>query len=111
MGFFFLLCAATLGMLLVVGTMVARVLFWIVLLPFRLLFGVLLFPFWLLKTALKLVGVVLLLPILAVAGGLALIGLALAALVTIVVPLAPILLVGLLLWVVIRSFSRRPVAA
>lgn len=108
MGFFLLFSLATLGVLLAVGALAVRALLWIVLLPFRMVFGLLLFPVWLVKSALKLVGFAIVLPIVAVAGGLALIGVLLAAVLAVVVPLAPILLVAGLLWVVVRSFGRRP---
>jgi hypothetical protein len=110
MGFFLLLSLTTLGLLLAAGVMAARAILWIVLLPFRIVFGLLFLPFWLAKAALKLVGLVIFVPLAVVAGGLALIGVLLAALLAVAVPLLPILIVGGLLWAIIRSFSRRPAA-
>jgi hypothetical protein len=108
MGFFLLLCFASIGILLAAGVAAARALLWLVFLPFKLLFGILLFPIWLVKTAFKIVGFAIVLPIAAVAGGIAILGLLLAAALAVLVPLAPILIVGGLLYLVVRSFSRRP---
>ena len=108
MGFFLLLCFVTAGLLLAAGVAAARALLWLVFLPFKLVFGILLFPIWLVKTAFKVVGFAIVLPIAAVAGGLVLIGVLLAAAVAVLVPLAPILIVGGLLYLVVRGFSRRP---
>jgi hypothetical protein len=108
MGFFLLLCLVTAGFFLTLGVMAVRAVFWLVLLPFRLVFGLLLFPFWIARFALKLVGFAIVLPIVAVAGGVALIGLLATAVLAVLVPLVPVLLVGGLLYLVVRSFSRRP---
>ena len=108
MGLFLLVLFCTARHLLAAGVVAARALLWFVVLPFKLLFGILLFPVWLVKTALKIVGFAIVLPIVAVAGGLALIGLLIAAALAVLVPLAPILLVGGLLYLVVRGFSRRP---
>jgi hypothetical protein len=51
------------------------------------------------------------LPIVAVLGAVALVGLIATAVVAVLVPLAPVLLVGGLLYVVFRLFSRRPAVA
>jgi hypothetical protein len=111
MGFFLLLCLAGAGLLVAAGVMAVRALFFLVLLPFRLLFGLVLFPLWLVRTALKIVGAAIVLPIVAVAGGIALIAVVAAAVLALVVPLLPILLVGVALYFIIRAITRRPVAA
>ena len=111
MGFFLLLCLAGAGCLVAAGVMAVRAVFFLVLLPFRLLFGLVLFPLWLVKTALKIVGAVIVLPIVAVAGGIALIAVVAAAVLALMVPLLPILLVGVALYFIIRALTRRPVAA
>jgi hypothetical protein len=86
-----------------------RAVFWLVLLPFKLIFAVLFVPIWLVKTAFRVVGLAIVAPIMllaAVVGG-ALLVLGLIA--TLIVPLVPIALVAALLWLVIRSFGHRPV--
>jgi hypothetical protein len=110
MGFFLLLCLITAGFLLTLGVMAVRAVFWLVLLPFRLVFGLLLFPLWIARAAFKLIGFVVLLPILALAGGIAVLGLLAATVLAVLVPLAPVLLVAGLAYLVLRGFSRRPVA-
>lgn len=82
-----------------------RALVFVVTLPFRLLFGLLLIPFWIAKTVLRVGGVVVLLPLLACAGVLAVILFALGAIAVAILPLVPIVLIGLLLWAVIRAFK------
>jgi hypothetical protein len=111
MGFFLLLCLAGAGFLVAVGVMAVRAVFFLVLLPFRLLFGLVLFPLWLARAALKIVGAAIVLPIMAVAGGIALLGLLAAAVLAVIVPLVPILLVGAVLYFVIRAITRRPMPA
>jgi hypothetical protein len=111
MGFFLLLCLATAGMLLALGVVAVRAVLWLVFLPFRLLFGALLVPFWIGRTLLKLVGFVVMLPIVAVVGAIALLGVLATAVVAVLVPLAPVLLVGGVLYVVFRLFSRGPAVA
>ncbi len=111
MGFFLLLCLAGAGFFVAIGVMAIRAVFLLVLLPFRLLFGLVLFPLWLARTALKIVGAAIVLPIMAVAGGIALLGLLAAAVLAVIVPLVPILLVGAALYFVIRAITRRPMPA
>jgi hypothetical protein len=111
MGFFLLLCLAAAGFLVAVGVMAVRAVFFLVLLPFRLVFGLVLIPLWLVRTAFKIVGAANVLPIMAVAGGIALVALLAAAVLAIIVPLAPILLVGAALYLVIRAVTRRPIPA
>ena len=79
---------------------------WLVLLPFRLLFAILLLPFLLIKAIVGGVLMVIVLPILAIAGIVAAIALAAAVL----VPLLPVLFIALAIWFVIRA-SQRPAVA
>ena len=86
--------------------MLAKAILWLVLLPFRLLFGllfgILLLPLLLLKFVVFAVGGVLLLivgPIVAMA----LIGAVLAAVVGLAIPLLPLLCIAFVVWVVFRS--------
>jgi hypothetical protein len=57
------------------------------------------------------VGFLILTPILAVVGVILAGGLLIAGLLAVVVPLLPVLLIGFLIWIVIRSFAHRTVAA
>src|SRR3954466_8793470 len=107
----FLLVAAMLGAFAFAGVfllvaVVLKTVFWAVTLPIRLAFGLLFFPIWLAKTALRAAGLLVLAPILAPGGVLVAGALIVAGLFGGVVPLLPILLIGFLLWIVIRSFSR-----
>jgi hypothetical protein len=92
-----------------VGVFVVKAIFFLVTLPFRIAFAVLFFPIWIVKTVLKLAVGAVVLP-LAILAGLALaVVAAIAAVVALIAPLLPLLIVGLLLWAVIRSF--RPAVA
>jgi hypothetical protein len=92
-----------------VGVLMLKVVFFVVTLPFRLLFAVLFFPIWIVKTILKIAVAGVVMPLVAIAGfGLVLIA-AVAALAAVLLPLVPLLVVGLLLWAVFRSF--RPAVA
>jgi hypothetical protein len=88
-----------------------RMAFWMVLLPVRLLFGVLIVPFWIARMLLKVVFGALMLPVLLVVGGLLTMAALIAAFVAIVTPMLPLLIVGFLIWVVIRSLRRPAVVA
>ena len=92
-----------------VGALVLRVAFWTVLLPVRLVFCLLFVPFWIARTVLKMAFGVILLPILLVGGLLVAVVAAIAALVAVVTPLLPLLVVGFLIWAVLRTF--RPATA
>jgi len=72
----------------------------------RLVFGLLLFPIWIARAVLKLLSAVLILPVLLVGGLIVGLGFALAALVTAVIPLVPFVLLGLIVWGLVRAFSR-----
>jgi hypothetical protein len=93
-----MILAGTLAMLLF-----AKAVLWLVLLPFRLLFGlvfgVLLLPLLLVKLVVGLVLVVLVGPIvlIAVVGGL------LAAVVGLLIPLFPLLCIAFVVWLLMRS--------
>jgi hypothetical protein len=112
----FLLGTALFGALagaaiLILVAMVLKLVFFAVTLPIRLLFGLLVFPVWIVKTLFRTIGLVVLAPILAVLGVLALGALLVAGLLALVVPMLPLLIVGLLIWLVVRSFSRHAVPA
>lgn len=108
----FLLAAALLGGLLVAGifllvTIVLKTVFWAVTLPFRLVVGLLFFPLWLARTALRMIGLVIIAPIIGV-GGVLLAGVVItAALVAVLAPLLPIVVVTFVVWMVVRSVSHR----
>jgi hypothetical protein len=112
----FLLGAAMLGAVAFAGVflfvaVVLKTVFWAVTLPIRLVFGLLFFPIWLARTALRAVGLLILAPILAAGGVLVAGAILVAGLLAVVVPLLPILVIGFLLWIVIRSFSHSAVPA
>ena len=92
-----------------VGVLIVKVLFFLVTLPFRIVFGVLFFPFWIAKTVAKVAVAAVVIPLVALAGIVLAVLAALAAIAAIVAPLLPLVIVGLLVWAVLRSF--RPAAA
>ena len=98
--------------LLVVGLVggLLKLVFWLLLLPFRLALKLLALPFMALGLLLKLVFVVLLLPLFLVLGVLALVGFGLVALLGLLVPILPLILAGLVVWGLVKVFSR-PAAA
>jgi hypothetical protein len=109
MGFLFLSLTMLGGMLaLTLGAafFFIRFVFSIVFLPFKLVFGLLLFPIWVARAVLKLLSAVLILPVLLVGGLIVGLGFALAALVTAVIPLVPFVLLGLIVWGLVRVFTR-----
>ena len=109
MGFLFLSLTMLGGMLaLTLGAVFffIRFVFSIVFLPFKLVFGLLLFPIWIARAFVKLLSAVLILPVLLVGGLIVGLGFALAALVTAVIPLVPFVLLGLIVWGLVRAFSR-----
>jgi hypothetical protein len=107
MAFVALVLFAAFAGIFVVGMFVKAVI-WLVLLPFRVVFGLLFFPLFLLvKIVLAVVGViaaVLFLPVLI----LGLIGSAIAAIVGLVVPLVPLLFVAFVVWLIARSGRTAP---
>jgi hypothetical protein len=92
-----------------VGALLVRLALFAVLLPFRLVFGLLFIPFWIAKSVLKLAVGAVVLPVFLVGGILLAVVVAIGALVALLAPLVPVLIVGLLIWVVVRSF--RPAVA
>ena len=85
-----------------------KLVLWAVLLPFRILFKILMIPVWLTLGALGLAAGVIAVPLLLiVVAGVVIVGL-LAALAAVLLPAIPFVLLGLLLWAI---FSRRPVVA
>jgi hypothetical protein len=94
----------------VIGTvfLVLKLVLWAVLLPFRLLFKILMIPVWLTLGAVgMLAGAALHSVVLVVIAGVAVVGLV-AALLALLLPAIPFVLFGLLIWAMMR---RRPVAA
>ena len=87
-----------------------RFVFSILFLPFRLVFSLLLFPLWIARAAVKLLSAVLILPVLLIGGLVVGLGFALAAIVTAVIPLLPFVLLGLIVWGLVRAFSRPQLA-
>ena len=109
MGFLFLSLTMLAGMVaLTLGAVFffIRFVFSILFLPIRLVFGLLLFPLWIGRAMLKLLSAVLILPVLLVGGVIVGLGFALAAVVSAVIPLLPFVLLGLIVWGLVRAFSR-----
>lgn len=92
-----------------VGVLIVKALFFLVTLPFRIAFAVLFFPFWIAKTVAKVAVAAVVIPLVALAGIVLAVLAALAAIAAIVAPLLPLVIVGLLVWAVLRSF--RPATA
>lgn len=88
--------------------LVLRVVFWAVFFPIRILMKLLWLPFALIGGVLSLAAGVTILPILLTIGLVVAAVAALAALVALLVPATPFVLLGLMIWVVMR---RRPVPA
>lgn len=103
----FLAATAVVAALTVVW-LVLKIVAWTILLPFRLLFRILMIPVWLALGVVGLGAGAVLLPLLLVAvGALVLVG-AVTALLALFLPLMPFVLVGLLVWAFVR---RRPAVA
>jgi hypothetical protein len=98
--------------LLVVGLVggLLKLVFWLLFLPFRLALKLLALPFLALGLLLKLTVGVLLLPVFLVFGVLALVGFGLVAVLGLLVPLLPLIIAGLVVWGLVKFFSR-PAAA
>jgi hypothetical protein len=89
-----------------IGVLLLQARFWLVTLPFRLLFWAISVPLFLLKALVLMVGTVL-------AGGVLIIGglaLAVTLLVAVALPLLPLAFVVFVTWALVRMM-RRPVAA
>jgi hypothetical protein len=95
--------AAVFGLIL----LVFKVVFWAVLLPFRILMKVLMIPVYLTLGAVGLAAGAVALPIvLTVVAGIAVLGI-LAAVLALLLPAIPFVLLGLMVWAIVR---RRPAA-
>lgn len=101
----FLTGAIGVGLLLSLA-LVVRVAFWALLLPLRLMGYVLFLPFLLVKWMLQFFVGLLVLPIALLGVVLGVGGLALAGLLLVVVPLVPILIVGSVIWLIIKAATR-----
>ncbi len=98
--------------LLVIGLVggLLKLVFWLLFLPFRLALKLLALPFMALGLLLKLAFGVLLLPLFLVLGVVALVGFGLVALLGLLVPILPLIIAGLVVWGLVKAFSR-PAAA
>jgi hypothetical protein len=81
-------------------------LFWLVFLPLRLAAKLIMLPVIALGFLFKIIFGVLLLPVVAVGGIVALLGFGLVAVLGILVPLLPVVLAGLVVWGLVKLFSR-----
>ncbi|MCX6551326.1 MAG: hypothetical protein NTY02_10050, partial [Acidobacteria bacterium] len=102
-----------LGALLLFGVMllgvvgaVLKLVFWLVLLPLRVAGKLVALPFIAFGLFVKMFVGVLLLPLVAVGGLVALVGLGLAAVFALLLPLLPLVIAGLLVWGLVKRFSR-----
>lgn len=91
-----------------VAVVVLKALFFLVTLPFRIVFAVAFFPIWLAKTVAKLAIASVVVPLVALGGVILAALAAIAAIAAIIAPLLPIIILALLVWAVVRSF--RPAA-
>jgi hypothetical protein len=112
---FGLLALATLLLfgLFVIGVVggLLKLVFWLLFLPLRLAVRLLALPFLALGFLLKLLFGLLLLPVFLVVGAVALVGFGLVALFGLLVPLLPLVLAGLVVWGLVKLFSRPAVAS
>ena len=106
-----------LGMLLLFGLLVVglvggvlKLVFWALFLPFRLALKLLALPFLALGLLLKLLFGLLLLPLFLVLGVVAVAGFAFVAVLGLLVPILPLIVAGLVVWGLVKLFSR-PAAA
>ena len=99
--------------LLVIGLVggLLKLTFWLLFLPLRLALKLLALPFMALGLLLKLVFGVLLLPLFMVLGVIAFVGFGLVALVGLLVPVLPLIIAGLVVWGLVKIFSRPAAAA
>jgi hypothetical protein len=102
-----------LGMLLLFGLLVVglvggllKLVFWVLFLPFRLALKLLALPLLALGLLLKVLFGVLLLPLFLVLGVIALVGFGLVALLGLLVPILPLIVAGLVVWGLVKIFSR-----
>lgn len=99
----FLLCGV---MLLGLIGGILKLVFFVVFLPLRILGKLIALPFLAVGFFLKLLFGVLLLPLLLVGALIGIVGLGIAAVVGLLVPLMPLLIAGLLVWGLVKLFSR-----
>lgn len=102
-----------LGTLLLFGFLVIglvggllKLVFWILFLPFRLVLKLLALPFLAIGLLLKLLFGVLLLPLLLAFGAIALVGFGIVAVLGLLVPVLPLIVAGLVVWGLVKLFSR-----
>jgi hypothetical protein len=102
-----------LGPLLLVGVLLVglvggllKLVFWLLFLPFRVAFKLLALPFVLLGLLLKVIVGLVLLPVFLVVGVVVLAGLGLVAALGLLVPLLPVVFAGLVVWGLVKLFSR-----
>jgi hypothetical protein len=107
-----------LGPLLLVGVLLIglvggllKLVFWLLFLPFRVAFKLLALPFILLGVLLKVIVGVVLLPVFLVVGVVALAGVGLVAVLGLLLPILPLVLAGLVVWGLVKAFSRPAVAS
>ena len=94
-----------LGLLLVVA-LFARLAFWVLFWPIRLLFHLVLLPFLLVKWVFRLLIGLLILPIAGLGMMIGVGGLMFVALLLLLLPLVPFLILGMLIWLIVRAASR-----
>ena len=99
--------------LLVLGFVgaILKMVFWLVFLPLRLAGKLIALPFIAIGFLFKLVFGVLLLPVIAVGGIVALVGFGLVAVLGILLPILPLVLAGLVVWGLVKLFSRPAVVS
>jgi len=85
---------------------ILKLVFWLVFLPLRLLGKLIALPFLAIGFFFKLLFGVMFLPLLLVGGLIALVFVVLAALVGLIVPLMPLLIAGVVVWGLVKVFSR-----
>lgn len=107
-----------LGALLVFGLLavalvggILKMVFWLLFLPLRLAGRLIALPFIALGFFLKVIFGVLLLPVFALVGVVALLGVGLVAVLGLLVPLLPLVLAGLVVWGLVKLLSRPAVAS
>lgn len=82
---------------------VVKIVFWAVLLPLRILFKLIMFPVWLAVGAVGLAAGTALLPLLLLAAVVVVVVGAVATLLALLVPAIPFVLLGLMIWAVMRK--------
>jgi hypothetical protein len=85
---------------------VIRLVLGVVFLPFKILFAVLLLPFWAARFVLRIAGLLLVLPFLVVSGGAVLLVVVLGGLLIAALPVAVVVGVAALLWMMVRAVVR-----